>query len=69
MNFLRGSGYCLRERFQDIAVPTLVLWGESDRVLYYRVLSKGNAARFYPSTSGCELETTGYCRHILEDSE
>lgn len=58
VDFVRGAGYCLSERVQDIAVPTLVLWGEHDRVL-----PKGDAAKFELAIRGCHLETIEDCGH------
>lgn len=58
VDFIRGEGYCLRDKISNIDVPTLVLWGQNDRVL-----PKGDARKFQNTIRNCRLEYITECGH------
>lgn len=58
MDFIIGEGYCISARVKDIACPTLVLWGDDDRVL-----PKGHPEKFLQTISMCELKVFDNCGH------
>ncbi|KAI0561273.1 hydrolase/acyltransferase [Gracilaria domingensis] len=66
VDFIKGEGYCLSSRVREVTCPTLVMWGEQDRVL-----PKKNAKRFVEEMANCRLkyvENCGHCPHIEKPS-
>lgn len=58
VNFIIGEGYCVSKRVKDISCPTLVLWGDKDRVL-----PKAHPERFLETIPGSELTIVENCGH------
>ncbi|CAN8067075.1 unnamed protein product [Agarophyton chilense] len=66
VDFIKGEGYCVSSRVRDVTCPTLVMWGEQDRVL-----PKKNAERFVEEMTNCRVqyvENCGHCPHIEKPS-
>lgn len=67
VDFIKGAGYCLSNKVQDIKCPTLVLWGENDRVL-----PKGDSQKCLDNIHNCKLEIvkdSGHSPHIEKPSQ
>lgn len=67
IDFIKGEGYCLSDKVQDIKCPTLVLWGENDRVL-----PKGDSQKCLDTIHNCRLEVvkdSGHSPHIEKPSQ
>jgi pimeloyl-ACP methyl ester carboxylesterase len=62
LGFLQGLqaviGYDLRERFPEIACPTLIVWGDSDRLISVR--DADAFARLIPDSQKVIFEDTGH---------
>ncbi|PXF41491.1 putative hydrolase YugF [Gracilariopsis chorda] len=58
VDFIKGEGYCISTRVRQVNCPTLVLWGEQDRVL-----PKKNAQRFVEEMATCRLQYVENCGH------
>lgn len=62
VDFVRGQGYCVSNRVVDIDIPTLIIWGEFDKVL-----PKGDAHKFLKTIRNSRLQyipQTGHSPHI-----
>lgn len=62
VDFIQGEGYCLKDRVQEVQVPTLVVWGEHDRVL-----PKRDAQAFQNNLRNSRLkyiQDSGHSPHI-----
>lgn len=57
-DMVRSEGYCLKHRIPEIDLPTLVLWGEHDRVL-----PKQDASMFEQTIRNCRLQIIKECGH------
>lgn len=67
VNFIIGEGYCLSDKVQYLNCPTLVLWGENDRVL-----PKGDSQKCLDTIHNCKLEIvkdSGHSPHIEKPSQ
>lgn len=58
VDFIKGEGYCVRDKVANINCRTLVIWGENDRVL-----PKANANKFVDTIHGCQLHFVTECGH------
>lgn len=58
VNFVLNEGYCIKDRVQDVACPTLVIWGDNDRIVPI-----GNAQKFVDTIGDCRLEFVKDCGH------
>lgn len=58
INLIQEEGYCLSDRVAQIECPTLVLWGEFDRVL-----QKEDASRFRQLPAVTNFEFVKDCGH------
>lgn len=66
MDFIKGEGYCLSNKVQNIKCPTLILWGENDRVL-----PKGDPQKCLDIIHNCQLQfvkDSGHSPHIEKPS-
>lgn len=62
IDFIQADGYAVSQRLRDINVPTLVVWGDNDRVL-----PKGDAVRVADEIPGARLVqivNAGHSPHI-----
>lgn len=61
-DMLRNEGYCLKKYMHQVELPTLVLWGQHDRVL-----PKQDAPMFQETIRNCHfqyIEESGHSPHI-----
>lgn len=62
VDFIAQKGYCLKDRVSEVSIPTLVIWGENDRVL-----PKNDADKFkndIPDAQFVRIMGAGHSPHI-----
>eukprot|EP00471_Norrisiella_sphaerica_P001509 CAMPEP_0184481048 /NCGR_PEP_ID=MMETSP0113_2-20130426/2600_1 /TAXON_ID=91329 /ORGANISM="Norrisiella sphaerica, Strain BC52" /LENGTH=305 /DNA_ID=CAMNT_0026859947 /DNA_START=379 /DNA_END=1296 /DNA_ORIENTATION=- len=57
--WMQGGGYTLSGRIRDVSVPTLILWGEQDKILGVEP-----ATRFQEDIPGSKLVWVPECGHV-----
>lgn len=67
VSFIQHEGYCLSNRVADVRVPTLVLWGQYDRVLPIKDADKFKKAM--PDCRVSVVKDSGHSPHIEKPRE
>lgn len=71
VSFIKGKGYCISDKVCDLRLPSLIIYGEKDRILP----SEENAARFLEDLGGPEMVTiyrvpeAGHSPHIEKPTD
>lgn len=67
VSFIKGDGYCVADRLRDIQCPTMVLWGEQDRVVPVGQASK--LAKAIGTNDVYIIPNCGHSPHIEKSQE